>query len=115
MASAVQHVSLGDYAMAAQGNKMVSVAGDLTEKIEGIRSSVAAVQQQLIAPVVWLGSQQVNVLQLMLDTLDVVKQLAEQTAGHKHPSVSTPTNAAAINQTGSSASALKQKYDPFIS
>jgi len=64
---------------------------------------------------VWLGSQQVNVLQLMLDTLDVAKQLAEQTAGHMHLSVSAPTNAAAINQTGSSASALKQKYDPFIS
>lgn len=89
------------------------MAGDLTEKIDGIRRSVVAVQQQLIAPVVWLGNQQVNVLQRMLDTLDVVKQLAAQTASHTHPSTSAPTNAAAINQTGINANTLRQKYDPL--
>lgn len=114
LAGAVQHVCLGDYATAVKGNRVTTVAGDLTEKIDGIRKSAAAVQQQLTAPVVWLGSEQINVLQLMLDTLDVIQQLAAQTARHTHPSTGAPTNAGAINQTGSSASALAQKYDPLI-
>lgn len=130
MAGAIQHVSLGDYAMAIKGNRITTlsgdskssiagnvandVAGDLLEKIGGIRSSVAAAQQQIIAPVVWVGSQEINVMQLMLDTLDVVRQLAELTASHSHPSTGTPTNAEAIRHTGTSASSLKQKYDPVI-
>lgn len=68
MAGAIQHVSLGDYAMAIKGNRITTlsgdskssiagnvgndVAGDLLEKIGGIRSSVASAQQQIIAPVV---------------------------------------------------------------
>jgi hypothetical protein len=104
----------GDSKSSIAGNVGKDVAGDLLEKIGSIRSSVAAAQQQIIAPVVWVGSQEINVMQLMLDTLDVVRQLAEQTASHSHPSTGTPTNADAIRQTGTSASSLKQKYDPVI-
>lgn len=130
MAGAIQQVSLGDYSLAIQGNRLASiegdcktsiagstasdVAGDLIEKIGGIRQSVAAAQQQLIAPVVWVGSQQINVMQLMLDTLDVVTQLAQQTASHTHPDTGAPTNAAAISQTGNQAGTLKKKYEPVI-
>ncbi len=104
----------GDSKSSIAGNVADEVAGDLLEKIGGIRSSVAAAQQKVIAPAVWVGSQEINVMQLMLDTLDVVRQLAEQTASYSHPSTGTPTNADAIRQTGTSASSLKQKYDPVI-
>lgn len=138
MAGAIQHVTLGDYALAIQGNRVASIGGDcktsisgnrdasiaggstseiagnLMEKIGGIRSSVAAAQQQIIAPVVWVGSQQINVMQLMLDTLDVVRQLAQLTAAHTHPETGGPTNAAAISQTGSQADTLMKKYEPVI-
>jgi len=71
-------------------------------------------QQQVIAPVVWVGSQQINVMQLMLDTLDVVRQLAQLTADHTHPDTGQPTNAAAIAETGTQADTLKTKYRPLI-
>lgn len=68
----------------------------------------------MIAPVVWIGSQAINVCQLMLDTLDVVKQLAELTAAHTHSNTGAPQNATAIKATGTSAATLKTKYDPVI-
>ncbi|WP_336803734.1 hypothetical protein [Erwinia aphidicola] len=130
LAGAIELVTLGDYAQAVQGNRVATVsgdcktsiaggstsdvAGDLMEKIGGIRSSIAAAQQQVIAPVVWVGSQQINVMQLMLDTLDVVRQLAQLTAAHTHPDTGQPTNAAAIAQTASQADKLKTKYRPVI-
>lgn len=129
MAGAIQQVCTGDYSQAVN-NRVASVGGDdeadiagtqtvttgkdLIEKIGQIRKSVAAVQQQIIAPIVWIGSGSINVAQLMLDTLDVVKELAEQTASHSHSNTGTPTNAAAIRNTGTKADTLNTKYSPVI-
>ncbi|BBW26211.1 hypothetical protein STN0717ENT56_13670 [Enterobacter bugandensis] len=96
------------------GSQTVTTGKDLIEKIGQIRKSVAAVQQQIIAPGVWIGSGTINVAQLMLDTLDVVKGLAEQTASHTHSNTGTPTNAAAIRNTGTKADTLNGKYSPVI-
>lgn len=130
MAGAVVQVSAGDYSQAVKGNWLASVGGDaeaditgsqtvaigqnLTEKICKIRKSVATAQQQIIAPVVWIGSDAINVAQLMLDTLDALKQLAEQTASHTHSNTGVPTNAAAIKGTGTQADNLAGKYSPVI-
>ena len=96
------------------GSQTVTTGKDLIEKIGQIRKSVAAVQQQIIAPVVWIGSGTINVAQLMLDTLDVVKELAEQTASHTHSNTGAPTNAGAIRNTGAKADTLNGKYSPVI-
>lgn len=129
MAGAIQQVCTGDYSQAVKnrvasisGNDEADIAGsqtvttgkDLIEKIGQIRKSVAAVQQQIIAPVVWIGSDTINVAQLMLDTLDVVKELAEQTASHTHSNTGAPTNAGAIRSTGAKADTLNGKYSPVI-
>lgn len=129
MAGAIQQVCTGDYSQAVNnrvasigGNDETDIAGsqsvttgkDLIEKIGQIRKSVAAVQQQIIAPVVWIGSGSVNVAQLMLDTLEVVKELAEQTASHTHSNTGAPTNAGAIRSTGAKADTLNGKYSPVI-
>lgn len=129
MAGAIQQVCTGDYSQAVNnrvasigGNDETDIAGsqtvttgkDLIEKIGQIRKSVAAVQQQIIAPVVWIGSGTINVAQLMLDTLDVVKELAEQTASHTHSNTGAPTNAGAIRSTGAKADTLNGKYSPMI-
>ena len=129
MAGAIQQVCTGDYSQAVNnrvasigGNDETDIAGsqtvttgkDLIEKIGQIRKSVAAVQQQIIAPVVWIGSGTINVAQLMLDTLDVVKELAEQTASHTHSNTGAPTNAGAIRNTGVKADTLNGKYSPVI-
>lgn len=129
LAGAIQQVCTGDYSQAVNnrvasigGNDETDIAGsqtvttgkDLIEKIGQIRKSVAAVQQQIIAPVVWIGSGTINVAQLMLDTLDVVKELAEQTASHTHSNTGAPTNAGAIRNTGTKADTLNGKYFPVI-
>ncbi|EMM0698209.1 hypothetical protein RJO33_001946 [Enterobacter hormaechei] len=130
MAGAIQQVSTGKFSQAIQGSRLATVGGsdeiavaedaivtigkNLTEQIGQIRKSVAAVQQQIIAPVVWIGSGSINVAQLMLDTLDVVKQLAELTASHTHSNTGTPTNAGDIRSTGAKADTLNGKYSPVI-
>ncbi len=129
-AGAVQHVVTGDYAVAAGRNRLAAISGDdetdvagqqttttgkdLVEKIGAIRRSVAAVQQQIVAPVVWLGSEQINVTQLMLDTMDVVKELATLTASHTHPDTGPPTNAGAIEGVAAKTDTLNAKYSPVI-
>lgn len=130
LAGAIQQVSTGNYSQAVKGNwlanvggnaemkiagdQVVNVAGSLTEQIGAIRKSVAAVQQQIIAPVVWIGSASVNIAQLMLDTLDVVAQLAEQTASHTHSNTGAPENAASIRAASQKAEQLNGKYSPVI-
>lgn len=130
MAGAIQQVSTGKFSQAIQGSRLATVGGsdeiaiaenvtvtigkNLTEQIGQIRKSVAAVQQQIIAPVVWIGSGSINVAQLMLDTLDVVRQLAELTASHTHSNTGTPTNAGDIRNTGTKADTLNSKYSPVI-
>lgn len=131
LAGAVQQVSAGNYSQAVQGNRLASIDGnddtdiggakgvtvgtDLIEQIGNIRKSVAAAKQEIIAPSVWIGSSAINVAQLMLDTLDVIKELATQTASHTHSNTGAPVNAPAITATGTTAKTLNGKYSPVIS
>lgn len=130
MAGAIQQISTGKFSQAIQGNRLVTIGGNdetvtagsssvtisenLTEQIGQIRKSIAAAQQQIIAPVVWIGSGSINVVQLMLDTLDVVKQLAELTASHTHSNTGPPKNASEIRSTSEKADTLNDKYAPVI-
>ncbi|EPE5170239.1 hypothetical protein ACSJES_004429, partial [Yersinia enterocolitica] len=101
--------------MAKVGKTLTTDVGqDLIEKIGNIRSSIAAVRQEVIAPVVWIGSQQINVMALMLDTLDVVKELAQLTAAHTHTDTGGPLNAGSITATGAKSDGLRSKYSPVI-
>lgn len=129
LAGAVVQLSDGDYTIGATGNLIsrcskdrindvgqndsLKVGGSLTEQIKGIRRSVAAVQE-LLAPSIRLGSEDVNVLSLLTDTLDVISQLAAQTAQHTHSNTGTPTNSDAIAATGEKTGKLHEKYAPFI-
>ncbi len=130
MAGAIQHVTTGSYSVVAQQNQLITVGGNaetdvtgsaaikvgqaLTEKIGQLRQSIAGTRQEIIAPVVWIGSEKINVAQLMLDTVALVQQLAEQLANHTHPSTGQPTNSSAIGQSGQQAAALSSKYSPVI-
>ncbi|WP_308354453.1 hypothetical protein, partial [Serratia marcescens] len=122
LAGAIVQIAEGDYSLATQSGYVASVAkdaktevgGSLIEKIGKIRSSIAAVRQDVIAPVVWVGSQQINVMSLMLDTLDVVKELAQRTASHTHSNTGAPVNAGEISATGDKSGQLKARYAPVI-
>lgn len=61
-----------------------TVGGDMHERIQRVRESVAALSQRLVAPKTWLGSEGVNVLQVLCDLLDLVKNMNTQLATHTH-------------------------------
>ncbi|EJF4692775.1 hypothetical protein M8S30_000860 [Salmonella enterica] len=138
MAGAIQQVSAGDFSLAVKGNRLASITGNeeteiagqqstkvagamnvdvggtLTEKIAALRKSVAAGGQQIMGPTVHIGSEGVNTLTMMLDTIDLLADLAQQCASHSHPSVGTPTNAGAFNQTAVKAGQTRSKYQNII-
>ncbi len=70
-----------------------TVGGDMQERIEGLRKSVAGVSQRLVAPKTWLGSEEVNVLQVLCDLIDVVEETNLQIAAHIHQPNQPPNNA----------------------
>lgn len=89
------------------GQKLNSaVGGDMLERIQGIRRSVA--------PKTWLGSESVNVLQILCDLLDLVEQMNTQLAAHTHLPGPTPSpaDAAAFTAKAGSARTLATKLRP---
>lgn len=61
-----------------------TVGGDMHERIEGGRESVAGVSQRMQAAKSWIGSANVNVLQVLCDLLDLVHEMNTQLAAHSH-------------------------------
>jgi len=84
-----------------------TVGGDMQERIEGLRKSVAAVSQRMVAPQTWLGSDGVNVLQVLCDLLELVQQMNAQLAGHTHGPTPVPSNSAMF--TGYATEVLQLK------
>lgn len=75
-----------------------TVGGDMQERIEGIRRS--------IAPQTWLGSEGVNVLQVVCDLIDLVQAMNAQLAAHTHVPGPTPSPADATQFNAKAAQAL---------
>jgi hypothetical protein len=84
-----------------------TVGGDMDERIQGMRKSVAAASQRLQSPKTWLGSEGVNVLQVLCDLLDLVQQMNTQLAAHTHQPGPTPAPADAAAFTAKAATALQ--------
>ncbi len=80
-----------------------TVGGDMEERIEGMRESVAAVSQRLVAPKTWLGSEGTNVLQVLCDLLDLVEQMNTQIAIHIHAPNHPPGNATVFTMASATA------------
>ncbi|SUF23989.1 phage protein [Salmonella enterica] len=56
----------------------------------------------------------VRVVEINEGTIDLLTELAQQCASHSHPSVGTPTNAGAFNQTAVKAGQTRSKYQNII-
>lgn len=65
----------------------------MEERVQGLRESVAGVSHRVQSPKIWLGSNSINVLQVLCDTLDLVEQLAIQLASHTHNTSQIPAQA----------------------
>ena len=63
----------------------------MQERIEGLRISVAGDGQRLVAPKNWIGSEGVNLFQVVCDLLDLVQEMNTQLAGHTHLPGPTPS------------------------
>ncbi|NWD47801.1 hypothetical protein [Pseudomonas gingeri] len=83
-----------------------TVGGDMQEKIQGLRNSVAGINQRLVAPKNYVGSESVNIFQVLCDTLDLIEQMADQIATHVHGSSPVPTTAAAFTADAMIAATL---------
>lgn len=81
------------------GNKHnATVGSDMQERIMGVRRS--------IAPQTWLGSEGVNVLQVLCDLIDLVEAMNTQLATHTHVPGPTPSPADAAEFASKAAQAL---------
>ena len=69
-----------------------TVGGDMEERIEGVRKSVAGISQRMVAPKNHIGSESVNIFKVLCDFLDLVVQMNTQLASHTHGSTPTPGN-----------------------
>lgn len=90
-----------------------TVGGDMQERIEGLRKSVAGVSQRLVAPKNWIGSESVNLFQVVCDLLDLVEQMNTQLAGHTHGPTPVPGNASEYSLLASSVKNLSIKLHPI--
>lgn len=84
-----------------------AVGGDMQEKIAGLRKSVAGASQRLVAPKNHVGSEGVNIFQVVVDLLDLVQEMNTQIAAHVHPQLGQPpVNAAAFTADAARAALL---------
>ncbi|MCY0110730.1 hypothetical protein NQF78_20700 [Pseudomonas monsensis] len=70
-----------------------TVGGDMQERIQGLRQCTAEIGQYLKAPKTWLGSESVNVLQVLCDLIILVEEMNRNIEGHIHGVNLPPTNA----------------------
>ncbi len=81
----------------------------MEERIQGLSKSMAGKGQRFQAPRNWIGSETVNLFQIVFETLDLIEQLANEIAIHQHGASPVPTTAAAFTADGILASVLSGK------
>lgn len=90
-----------------------TVGGDMHEQIQGLRKSVATVGQRLIAPKNHVGSEAVNIFKVVCDVIDVLEQMNNQIAAHKHGPSPVADNAGEFAGNAAKARLLVGKLKPI--
>jgi hypothetical protein len=108
------HMATGRDLNLVVGQKLnTTVGGNLQERIQGLRESVATISQRLQAPKTWLGSENLNVLQVLVDLIYLVEQMNTAIAAHKHGPSPLPDNAAEFANHAVSADELYWQLEPI--
>ncbi|MDU9040259.1 hypothetical protein NHG97_16295 [Pseudomonas corrugata] len=92
-----------------------TVGGDMEERIEGLRKSVVGISLQMFAPKNHVGSENVNIFQVVCDLIDLVQQMNLQLVTHTHmpgPALSA-ADAAAFNAKAVRALEMAAKLKPI--
>ena len=92
-----------DFNLVVGQNHNATVGGDMEERIQGLRKSVAAVSQRLVAPKTWIGSEDVNLFKVVCDTLDLLQELNTQLSVHTHGPTPPPNTASAFKDGAAQA------------
>ncbi len=101
------HIATGrDFNLVVGQKHNTTVGGDMREQIQGVRESIASIGQRLVASKTWLGSEEVNVLQVLCNVIDLLEQMNTSIAIHKHGPSPLPENAADFVSHTASANAL---------
>lgn len=88
------------------GKKLnLTVGGDLLERVQKARRSIATTT--------WLGSESVNVLQVLCDLIDLVVQMNIDLASHTHGPSPVPTNAGAFAGHAANGELLSGQLKPI--
>ncbi|MCY1369245.1 hypothetical protein D9M69_562730 [compost metagenome] len=82
-----------------------TVGGDMQERIQGIRRSIAAKT--------WIGSEGENALKILVELITVVEQMNAALASHTHGASPVPSNAGAFTGYQGTASQLKGRLSPI--
>ncbi|WP_339496211.1 hypothetical protein [Pseudomonas sp. RA_105y_Pfl2_P56] len=86
-----------------------TVGGDMQERIEGLRQSVAGVSQRMQAPKSWIGSSDLNAFQIVCDLLEIVAKMNIELAAHTHGPTPAPSNASHFATAAQNTGELKSK------
>jgi hypothetical protein len=90
-----------------------TVGGDMRERIEGLRLSMAGVSQRMQAPKSWVGSEGVNIFRIACEMLELLEQMNTEIATHVHGASPPPGNAAAFTANAGTASTLSAQLEPI--
>ncbi|MFL6968459.1 hypothetical protein ACJ6X8_19700 [Pseudomonas alvandae] len=108
------HMATGRDLNLVVGQKLNTTVGDdMLERIQGVRESVAASAHIFKAPSIWLGSEAVNVLQVLVNLIDMVEQLNADIAFHKHGPTPPPDNAGSFIAHAATALELYHQLNPI--
>jgi len=94
------------YTLSTNANSTCTIGGTLLERIQASRTSIAQMQR-LQAGKTWIGSETVNLLQIVADLLSLIADMNAEIAAHVHPANGKPpTNAGAFGALAGTAMAL---------
>lgn len=90
-----------------------TVGGDMLERIQGLRESITSESQRLQAPKNWVGSNSVNIFQVVCELLELLHNMSSEIAAHTHGPTSIPGNALPFSTTAAKAAWLHTLLQPI--
>lgn len=93
---------------------MKNIIGKLAELQCETHKVTASTEQEHKSPKTWIGSDGENVLKLLSELMQTVKDIATEVASHKHsPTMGPPLTASTFTSKASEAGAQKTRLDPI--
>ncbi|MBV7523154.1 hypothetical protein KW834_01835 [Pseudomonas sp. PDM29] len=86
----------------------------MQEKINGLRKNIAGIGQVQVAPKIWLGSDEVNLLSIMSEVIEILHALSLQAACHSHAASSLPSNREKFLSSGAQSKILLSALSPIV-